>query len=144
MQTQKMSVEGWGSIPEYSDFVPSYVRDDGKPIDARYSTYVLAGNGDDGRKAFRVNFWGPLALAAKEVLMDTPRIARFRIKDAKVSTYVDRHEGQERFSINVNSENEYEVLEIRPWAENGNGFHSLLAKVQHQHENPESMDEIPF
>jgi hypothetical protein len=146
---QTLSLEGWSSIPEYSRFVPSYVNEDGKVVDDKYTTFVMTGNGgngDDGdnRKSYRVNFWGALARSAKEHLMDKANVAHLRIKNARVSPYIDSYERAQRFSLNVNSESEYEVVEIRPWTADGNGFHSLLAKVQNGYQRLDKMDEMPF
>jgi hypothetical protein len=134
---QTLSVEGWSSTPEYSRFVPSYINEDGKVIDDKYTTFVMTGNGgngDDGdnRKSYRVNFWGALARSAKKHLLDKSNVARLRIKNARVSFYMDSFQGTQRFSLNVNTENEIDVVEIRPWAADGNGFHSVLAKMQNK------------
>ena len=152
-----MSITGWTSFPEDCEFVESYTRDDGKRVDHRFTTYVAPVNGnghDDGGRRVRVNFWGRLARQAKAALMDDPHVALVKVKEARVSNYIDPYEALQRFSLNINLRSEFELLDSRPCSP-GNGFEALLGKLEHQAKSQdrpmkeaqsalEFMDESPF
>ena len=108
------TVPGNTGKPEFNEYVPAHVREDGKAVDARFTTTLFVNEQlEDGKRThkFRINLWGALADAASRHM--DGRVAKIRLIGAVQSTYRDKWDGVERVSYSVNSERQIEVVEIK-------------------------------
>ncbi|EFI36176.1 hypothetical protein Dthio_PD3632 [Desulfonatronospira thiodismutans ASO3-1] len=133
---QEINIEGWTTAPVEHEFVPGRIREDGKPVEHRYTLHLLIPKNGSGQyiKA-RVNFWAAQALKAKQLLMDEPHKAHLKIINGTVSDYTCRYTGKKRYSVNVNDREQVKLLERKPWVDDGLGFEAVLNKLQRQHED---------
>lgn len=140
-EVELATARGWTGNPEYAQFHPG---DENKR--ARYVTYLLAADDNTGeRHVLRVNFWNGIGEAAHKALEG--KSALIELNGCRVSHYVDLY-GTARFSINVNRENEYQVLEFTPYISAGTGFKEIV-NTAHQAAAPAAAtvkddEAIPF
>jgi hypothetical protein len=132
IMNKKMSIQGWSTVPTYYEFTDAFVRPmDGRRIDEKFVIYVRPEN-DQGAihdHSIRCNIWGPLAKTVKKAIMDTPRVVKLYVKDAKVTPYICPKTGVNRYSLNINSPSEVSILEHHPWEAEKSDFHALLSDV---------------
>lgn len=132
------SARGWTGNPEYSQFVPG---DEQKR--ARYTTYLLATDDETGERiVLRVNFWNGIGEAAHKALQE--KSALIELNGCRVSHYVDRY-GTQRFSVNVNREADYTVLDFQPFVPAGTGFKEMVDMARRPATaSAEETSEVPF
>ena len=164
----KMSIQGWGTVPAHYEFFDAYNRpSDGKRVDEKFVIYVRPEN-DQGAvhdHSVRCNVWGPLAKVVKKAIMDTPRVVKLFVKEAKVKPYICPRTGLNRFSLNINGPKEVSILEHHRWESEESDFHALLSDVPRlvssdfdnlafgeqqlskseiRHKQNETVEEVPF
>ena len=132
------TARGWTGNPEYSKFYPG---DENKR--SRYVTYLLATDDETGeRVVLRVNFWNGIGEVAHRALEG--KSALIELTGCRVSRYVDTY-GTPRFSVNVNSEREYRVLDFTPFVPAGSGFKDILNSARGNSASAaEATSEVPF
>ncbi|GAB6060648.1 hypothetical protein [Desulfonatronum parangueonense] len=132
------TARGWTGNPEYSKFFPG---DENKR--SRYVTYLLATDDETGeRVVLRVNFWNGIGETAHRALED--KSALIELNGCRVSHYTDLY-GVQRFSVNVNREGEYKVLDFTPFVPAGTGFKEIVDKAKRPTSaTVEETCEVPF
>ncbi|TVR02154.1 MAG: hypothetical protein EA399_00685 [Desulfovibrionales bacterium] len=132
------TARGWTGNPEFSKFYPG---DENKR--SRYVTYLLATDDNTGERiVLRVNFWNGIGEAAHKALEG--RSALIELNGCRVSHYVDRY-GSQRFSVNVNREADYTVLDFQPFVAAGTGFKEMVDMARRPAAaTAEETSEVPF
>ncbi len=70
-----------------------------------------------------------MAKTVKKAILDTPRVVKLYVKDAKVTPYICPKTGVNRFSLNINSPSEVSILEHHRWEDETSDFHALLSDM---------------
>ena len=98
-------------------FKPAYQKDDGTKVDARYTVSVAINDRNTLTTQWvRVNFWGEDHAKMVEAALekgDTPVTAFLEIVSARVSRYVNKHTGEDAFSLNFSDERGYNILKLQ-------------------------------
>jgi hypothetical protein len=68
---------------------------------------------------------------AYELLVVEQQRALLKLKNPRVSSYVDQHQGKNRVSLNINHASEYEVIDTE-FCPIGNGFEMVLNKIRNK------------
>lgn len=122
-EVELCTARGWTGNPEYSKFYPG---DDAHR--SRYVTYLLCTDDNTGERiVLRLNFWNGIGEAAHKALEG--KSALIELKGCRVSHYTDLY-GVQRFSVNVNRESEYQVLDFTPFVAAGTGFKEMVVTAQ--------------
>ncbi len=152
---RQVNLEGVTNAPAEHEYVPGFVRDDGKWIDTRYTLHLTPengngsnggngnGNGNGRPRKIRINFWAGEALKAKRAFMDDPHTAEIKIVGGELAEYDCRYTGRTRFSVNINIREQVKIIKREPWVDDGFGFEGVLNKLQRQHEDQRDFGE-PF
>lgn len=134
---KNVNLEGQTTAPVEHEYVPGYVRDDGKWVDTRYTLHLipLNGNGSNGAngnghpRKIRVNFWAGEAVKAKRAFMDDPHVAEIKIIGGELAEYDCRYTGRTRYSVNINIREQFRIIKREPWIDDGLGFEAILDKA---------------
>ncbi len=145
--TKTLEIIGWTDNPANHEFKKSETSPEGVRISDRFTIYLEP---EDREKEsnnvrpskFRINFWGDLALLAYELMVSNQQRVLLKLKDPRVSQYVDRHQGKNRVSLNINFRSQFDVLDHAD-CPIGNGFEIILQKLRAR-ESGQIMNESPF
>ena len=145
--TKNLEITGWTDNPADHEFKESYMSPGGAEIRDRFTIYLEPEDREQGSdnvrlSKFRVNFWGQWAKEAYEALVVGQQRALIKLKEPKVTPYVDKYEGRQRVSLNVNFRSQYEILDSEH-CPIGNGFELILNKIKNRDVNA-IMDVSPF
>jgi hypothetical protein len=137
-EIQLCTATGWTGNPEYAKYYPG-----DEAHRSRYTTYLLCTEDESGeRHVLRVNFWNGIGEAAHKALEG--KSALIELKGCRVSHYVDLY-GTQRFSVNVNRESEYRVLDFTPFVPAGTGFKDIVDMAKRSASaTVEETSDVPF
>ena len=132
--TKNLEITGWTCHPEDHEFVEAYLTEGGAEIQDRFTIYLEPEDrevgSENGRSTkFRVNFWNELARQAYELIVTREQRLLLKLKNPRVSPYVDQHQGKNRVSLNINFRSQFDVLDHVD-CPIGNGFEVILQKLR--------------
>lgn len=109
-QNVVVELEGFTGHPRFAQYRPGYMKPVTGWVDDCTTTHILYEDEGGVRRSVRVNFWGKLAKVYKQKIVDNKQVARIRIYNARISGPFKDRNGTDRFSININSTDQFEVV----------------------------------
>ncbi len=142
-----LEITGWTDNPADHVFKESYMIPGGATVSDRFTIYIEPEDREKGSEngrpsKFRVNFWDDLARLAYELIVTEQQRLLLKLKEPRISPYVDRHKGQNRVSLNINYRSQFDILDHVD-CPIGNGFEVVLKKLRARNSG-QIVEDSPF